>query len=119
KMIPNIVSQGLTIVLNDKKGDIGVAYLTTTDFKHLHHELDNYAYGVINLKKTYDHILREELVRNILVFMEKIRMGGKIYISERSINLFPYGLDGMKIMLKIAKFTNIVKKEKYLVAEKE
>ncbi|MCQ2792678.1 MAG: ATP-grasp domain-containing protein [Bacilli bacterium] len=119
--IPNIIVNGLTLILNDDKNVPmkGAAYATITDLKNINNELKDYAYGVINLKETYDHILREELVEKFLTFMEKISVGGQIFISERTANIFPYGYDGLKVLLKLTGFKVISKKnDKFLQAIK-
>ncbi|MCQ2794551.1 MAG: ATP-grasp domain-containing protein [Bacilli bacterium] len=119
-IIEDIRSRGLTLVLNDKRGPIGIDYVTTTDLKHVKQDLGNYAFGIINLKQTYQHILRETLVENMLTFMEKIRIGGMIIVSERSCNIFPYGEAGIEVLLKVAGFKIILpEKDGYIYAVKE
>ena len=44
----------------------------------------------------------ESIIQQIFVFMDKIRVGGKIFIPPSTYCHLPYGIEGMEILLKVS-----------------
>lgn len=93
-----------TLVLNDDP-KIKADFVTITDLAHIEKQVDMFEYGIINLTKEHNEIRRDVLIEKLLIFMDKIRSGGTIYISEDTSNIFPYGSKGLELLLKVAGYT--------------
>ncbi|MCQ2794550.1 MAG: ATP-grasp domain-containing protein [Bacilli bacterium] len=115
-----VIRHGLTLMMNDSINTKVPQYVTPTDIKHVKDALDNFAFGVVNFKKSYEQMSRQEFVEGFLTFADKIRTGGMIIVSERSCNLFPYGASGVEILLKVAGFKIVMPlKTNFVCAVKE
>ncbi|MCQ2753135.1 MAG: ATP-grasp domain-containing protein [Bacilli bacterium] len=119
-VIEKTIRHGLTLMMNDSINDKTPKYVYPTDIKHVKDALSNFAFGVVNFKKSYDSMSRQEFIEGFLTFADKIRTGGMIMVSERSCNLFPYGAPGVEILLKIAGFKIVMPlKANFVCAVKE
>ena len=103
--VQNIVNycqkRATTLVLNDDD-KIKADFVVVTSLDNVEKQVDMFECGIINLTKEHKNIRRDVLIEKLLVFMEKIRTGGTVYISEATFNIFPYGSKGLELLLKVA-----------------
>lgn len=82
----------------------------TAKFSEISKQLDNYDFGILNLKKK-PKMSREKLVHQFFELCDKIKVSGHIFIPNSCFAIFPYGNKAYELLLKLAGFEIIVPKD--------
>lgn len=99
--IKDVCEMGTVLYLTDKNEQI--PFVKTTNLEKVHKELPDYQFGVINFNKKPKYN-RQELVDKMFAFLDKIVVGGQVFIPNQAYQIFPYGTAGYEIILKLAGF---------------
>ena len=92
--------QGTTLIFSDTLEDYpGVAVVKTNTLMAAY---DSYDQGILDLSDSKSYVDLESIIQQIFVFMDKIRVGGKIFIPPSTYCHLPYGIEGMEILLKVS-----------------
>ena len=92
--------RGATLVFTDSSDDIGGAAVVSTET--LSAAYDSYEQGVLDLSDPASFADLESVVQQIFVFMDKVRVGGRIIVPESTYCNLPYGIEGMEILFKVS-----------------
>ena len=94
-------SNGTTLIFSDTIDSYDGAEVVTTET--LASACDkSFDQGVLDLSDASSYLDLESIVQQIFVFMDKIRVGGKILIPESTYCHLPYGIEGMEILLRVS-----------------
>lgn len=85
-------------------------YVKTAKFTEITNQLDNYDFGILNLKQN-PKMNREKLVHQFFEFCDKVKVSGHIFIPNSCIALFPYGDKAYELLLKLAGYILLIPKD--------
>jgi hypothetical protein len=90
---------GSTIVFTDTEyTSEGIAVVTGSE---LSEAFDSYEQGILDLSDPFSFADLESVIQQIFVFMDKVRVGGRVLVPESTYCNMPYGLEGMEILLRV------------------
>lgn len=90
---------GATIVFSDTEfKSEGVAVVSGRELSGAY---DSYEQGILDLSDPFSFADLESVIQQIFVFMDKVRVGGRILIPESTYCNMPYGMEGMEILLRV------------------
>ena len=90
--------EGTTLIFSDTMENHEDATVVITDT--LVAAYDSYDQGVLDLSQPRSFVDLESIIQQIFVFIDKIRIGGRILIPESTYCHLPYGIEGMEILLQ-------------------
>lgn len=93
---------GATLVFSDTLAEIAGASVAGPD--NIGGAYDSYEQGILDLSRPDSFADLESAFNMIFTFAGKIREGGRILIPESTYCHLPYGMEGMEILLKAARF---------------
>ena len=91
---------GATMVFSDTLDNIDGASVVTSET--LTKAYDSFEYGILDLSKPGTFADLESVIQQIFVFMDKVRVGGRILVPETTYRNLPYGIEGMEILFKVS-----------------
>lgn len=90
---------GATLIFSDTMDKMdGAAVVNTSTLTKAY---DSYDQGILDLSDPNSFADLESVIQQIFVFMEKIRVGGRILVPESTYCHLPYGIEGMEILFKV------------------
>lgn len=99
---------GSVLYINDTNEQI--KYGRSTKLENVFDELDNYDFGLLNLSKK-PNMNREQLVKYLFEFFNKVKISGCVFIPNSCISVFPYGNKAYELLLKLSGFEILIPKD--------
>jgi predicted membrane-bound spermidine synthase len=91
---------GATIVFSDRPEKLSDAAVISHD--ELKDAYDSYDNGILDLTDPRTFADLEILVQQIFMFMDKVRVGGRVIVPESTYCHLPYGIEGMEILFRVS-----------------
>ena len=91
---------GATIIFSDRPKKLSDAAVISHD--GLKDAYDSYDNGILDLTDPRTFADLEILVQQIFMFMDKVRVGGRVIVPESTYCHLPYGIEGMEILFRVS-----------------
>ena len=101
-LIKEIIPYKSLLLLTDLT--VNYKYVMKTDLNKLDTTLDEYKCGVIDYDLRKFKGNREQLFKQLVNYLNLIRVNGELIVTYRTVSSFPYGLEGINIVLKLLGF---------------
>ena len=93
--------EGTTLLFTDTVGE-NITGVSTVGTEELSDAYDSYEQGIIDLSNPETYSDLESVVQQIYELFRKVRKGGRIIVPESTYCHFPYGIEGMEIIMRTA-----------------
>lgn len=91
---------GTTLIFSDTMRECdGVAVVTSEGLAKAY---DSYDQVILDLSDPRSFADLESIFQQIFLFMDKVRVGGRILVPESTYCHLPYGIEGMEILFKVS-----------------